>query len=200
MVEGSTWRVTVDQEDDDGEPKRFRRTAFDGRWSIKTRLEASEEGVLVGVAASGRHDETNRAFSCFNFLFSFDKLTAGLGGCGNGYIGMAARRRHDGSTVLWAFQQRGEPKARWDVAVRTKADGLDQTVRFQDYSNRYSELISRVRFQELPVDARHSLRISKARRATCWVRLNPGSVLAQSHAERNGGVSVPRLLRRLPLT
>lgn len=200
MVEGSTWRVWVDQEDDDGARKRFRRTAVDGRWSINTKIEGSLTNELFFiVGARGRHDQADGSFTCISFVFLFDKSAGGIGPCGKGYIGMLARRRNDGSTALSVFQQRGEPKTRWNVAGRAKADGFDQTVRFQDYSNRYSELLSRVRFQGLPVDARFSLRISNARRATCWMRLNPGFVPGQSHtAERDDEVSVPRLLRRLP--
>ena len=194
LVEGSEWRVLLEWEED-GQQHRFRRTAVDGSWAATATFGASDVEPTFNVEASGSLDGEPR-FSCFDYVVVGPRLAGGLGECGNGALGMFARQRDDGAIAVGAFLLRGPSKQRWDVEVRAVSDSATQTVSFQDYSNRWSELGSRVRFEGLGAAPRFRLQISNGDGVRCRLWLSPGAFLTMGSSAAPSESSVPRLMRR----
>ena len=194
MAEGSTWKVRVEWEED-RQQQRFRRTAVDGSWSVSTVMEASRYRPVFNAEAYGSVGGDIR-LSCYNLVLVGQQVAGGLGGCDNGLIALLAKQRDDGSTVVRPFVLGGGSHQRWNLELRVAAAGSRQTVSFQDSSNRWSELASRVRFEGLGADPRFQLRVSNSRGVRCWLRLVPGSHLTAMSTSSPAGPSVPRLLRQ----
>jgi len=194
MIEGSTWKVLVEWEEA-AQQQRFRRTAADGSWSVSTVFTGSEYMPAFDVSASGSVDGQHR-FGCFNLVFVGAGRAGGLAACGNAAIGLVARQRDDGSIGVGAFLLGERSRQRWDLELRARAGDTEQTVSFQDYSNRWSEVTSRVRFEGLGPDPRFRLRVSNERGAGCWIRLIPGAHLATTNTATSADTGASQLLRQ----
>ena len=187
VVDGSTWRIQVGWADS-GQERTFRRAADDERWALSTHVGApeSEETFLEVWAESG-------SGWCFAGLHSVGSSAAfGLGACGNGLHGLLVQRRDEVTVAALAFVLAVAPdRTRWHLDLAAKGVDERQSVAFDDYSNRWAELVSGVELVGAPLEPRFALAAeSRKTGKTCRIRLNP-AVLTVSAEER---LSVPRMV------
>ena len=180
VIDGSKWRIRVGWSDS-GQEHKFRRTAREGMWELTTRVGAREsEEQSLEVWADGRSG------SCFVGIYQVSSSTThGFGICGSGLHGLSVRRSDESTVSAFAFVLAVAPdRTRWHVNLAAKGEDERQAVGFNDYSNKWAELTSRVELVGPPVDPRFSLTAeSRKTGKKCRIRLNP-AVLTVSAEER----------------
>lgn len=188
LEEGSRWALQVVQEGDEtSRVKDFRRVAVDGRWTVMTQFPASAGAERGEVFFNGlARERGDRGHSCF--LLSLPGSPAsGASTCNSdrAFVGLFARQRDDGSTVVDSLVFGARRDSRWHLTLTAIGAASRQMVEFDDYAERGGVVDSRVVFDGVR-DPRLRLVATHEERGRCLIGLDPANVTTNTSLKSQG--------------